>query len=133
RARSARAVVDQDDAEADSHLGSGETDTHLVVHGLEHVGQGLADLGRDGFHRLGLLPEDGITVAPDAQDSHVFRTPRSFTLIYRLLLIYGRPKGFDLRSSQGTTFIRRLDLSLCLPHRGSGGGARGGSAGAPRE
>src|SRR5688572_27194689 len=38
RAWAARAVIDQDDAEADPYLGGSHADAHLVVHGLEHVG-----------------------------------------------------------------------------------------------
>src|SRR4030095_8208668 len=106
-------------------------------HGLEHVGEGLADLGRHGFHRLGLLPENGVAVAPDVQDGPFTCAPDIlFSLVLRLCLSafidLRSSQGLDLRSSQGTTSIRRLGLSLFLPHGASAGGARGGVEAAPR-
>lgn len=65
--------LDDDDAEGDADLGSGEADAGGGAHGLDHLVDELVDGGIDAADAMGFLAEDGVGGDVDRQDAHGVR------------------------------------------------------------
>ena len=60
---------DDDDAEGDADLGSGESDAAFVDHDIDHAVDEAADFVADAGDRLGFEAEDRVRVVADAQQA----------------------------------------------------------------